>query len=69
MSSTTKLSKEVLAGEWNEYGIPLTDTAVSNRVSYAQALADGVSVYETHDSTAKAEIDFIIQELEKASWL
>lgn len=69
VSSTTKLSKEVLAGEWNEYGIPLTDTAVSNRVSYAQALADGVSVYETHDSTAKAEIDFIIQELEKASWL
>jgi len=38
-------------------------------VSYAQTLSDGVSVYETRDGQAKAEIDLIVQELEAAGWL
>lgn len=69
VSGTTKLSKEILAGEWNEYGVPMLDSSVSNRVAYAQSLSDGVSVYETHDSTARTEIDRIINELESKKWL
>ncbi len=69
VSASTKLSKQILAGDWNEYGLDMLDTAISNRVSYAQALTDGVSVYETRDGEAKAEIDLIVQELEEAGWL
>lgn len=69
VSGATKLSKEILSGSWNEYGVPLLESAVSNRVSYAQSLSDGVSVYETHDGNARAEIDFIIAELETKKWL
>jgi chromosome partitioning protein len=69
VSGVTKLSKEMLSGEWNEYGIPLLESSVSNRVAYAQSLSDGVSVYETADGTAKAEIDLIVAELEKREWL
>lgn len=69
VSSNTNLSRDILKGEWNEYGLDMLDTAVSNRVSYAQALTDGVSVYETRDGQAKAEIDLIVKELEDAGWL
>ena len=69
VASNTKLSKEILGGNWNEYGLDMLDTAISNRVSYAQALTDGVSVYETRDGQAKAEIDLIVKELEEAGWL
>jgi chromosome partitioning protein len=69
VSGSTKLSKEMLAGTWNEYGVPLLVNSISNRVSYAQSLSDGVSVYETRDGEAKAEIDLIIQELERNKWL
>ncbi|MDA8095279.1 MAG: AAA family ATPase [Betaproteobacteria bacterium] len=69
VSSSTNLSRDILAGDWNEYGLDMLDTAVSNRVSYAQALTDGVSVYETRDGLAKAEIDLIVKELEEAAWL
>lgn len=69
VSSSTNLSKEIRAGDWNEYGIDMLDTTISNRVAYAQALTDGVSVYETRDGQAKAEIDLVLQELEAAEWL
>jgi chromosome partitioning protein len=69
VSGSTKLSKEILAGGWNTYGLDMLDTSISNRVSFAQALSDGVSIYETRDGQAKAEIDLIIQELETAKWL
>lgn len=69
VSGSTNLSKEILKGDWNEYGIDMLDQAISNRVSYAQSLSDGVSVYETRDGQAKAEIDLILQELEVAGWL
>ena len=57
VSNQTKLSKEMLGGEWNEYGFPLMTQSIANRVSYAQSLSDGVSVYETADQSAKLEID------------
>ena len=69
VSGNTKLSKEILSGAWNEYGLDMLDTAISNRVSYAQALTDGVSVFDTRDGQAKAEIDLIVKELETAGWL
>lgn len=69
ISSSTKLSKEIMAGEWNEYGIDMLDQGISNRVAYAQALSDGVSVFETKDVQAKLEINNIIDEMEAAKWL
>ncbi|RTL53138.1 MAG: cobyrinic acid ac-diamide synthase [Rhodocyclaceae bacterium] len=69
ISSNTKLSKQILSGEWNEYGLDMLDTAISNRVAYAQALTEGMSIYETRDGEAKGEIDLILQELEVAGWL
>jgi len=69
VSTSTNLSKEILHGDWNEYGIEMLDHFISNRVSYAQSLSDGVSVYETRDGQAKAEIDLILQEMEGAGWV
>ncbi len=68
-SSATKLSKLISAGDWNEYGFDQLDNAISNRVAFAQALTDGVSVYDLADSQAKAEVDFVVDELEAAKWL
>ncbi len=68
-SGSTKLSKQMLTGEWNEYGIDQLDSTIGNRVAFAQALTDGISVYDLADGQAKAEIDFVIQELEKAKWV
>ena len=68
-SSATKLSKLISSGEWNEYGFDQLDNAVGNRIAFAQALTDGLSVYDLPDSQARAEIDFVIDELEAAKWL
>ena len=68
-SGSTKLSKQMLEGEWNEYGIDQMDSTIGNRVAFAQALTDGVSVYDLADGQAKAEIDFVVQEMEKARWV
>lgn len=68
-SGSTKLSKLIKSGEWNEYGIEQLDGAIGNRVAFAQAMTDGVSVYELQDQAAKTEIDAVIQELEAARWL
>ena len=69
VSGSTKLSKEMLTGDWNEYGIDQLDNTIGNRVAFAQALTDGVSVFDLADGQAKAEIDLVIQELEKAKWV
>jgi chromosome partitioning protein len=68
-SGSTKLSKQMLEGEWNEYGIDQMDSTIGNRVAFAQALTDGVSIYDLADGQAKAEIDFVVQEMEKARWV
>lgn len=68
-SQFTKLSKLVAAGDWNEYGLDQLDTTLGNRVAFAQALTDGLSVYDLADGQAKAEVDFVVKELEEAGWL
>lgn len=68
-SDTTKLSTFVKSGEWNDYGIDQMASTVGDRVAYAMALTNGVSVYDLADSKAKTEIDAIINEMKDASWL
>lgn len=68
-SPFTRLSKLVAAGGWNEYKLDQMDTTIGNRVAFAQALTDGLSVYDLADGLAKAEIDFVVKELEEAGWL
>jgi chromosome partitioning protein len=69
VSGSTNLSREVLAGEWNEYGIEQLETTIGNRVAFAQALTDGLSIYDTTDRTGRAEIDLLVDELERKSCL
>lgn len=69
-SGTTKLSKLVKAGEWNEYEeIDQLDATLGNRAAYAQALTDGVCVLDLNDKKAKEELLAVINELKEASWL
>lgn len=68
-SSTTKLSKLIKNGEWNEYGIEQFTATIGNRIVFAQALTDGLSVFDLADATAKAEIAAVINEMEEAKWL
>lgn len=68
-SSSTKLSKLIRDGGWNEYGLDQLDSTLGNRVAFAQALTDGVSVYDLHDASAKTEFDAVLTELEAARWL
>ena len=69
-SGSTKLSKLIKDGSWNEYeGIEQLDTAVGNRAVFANAMTDGLSVFDFQDAKAKAEILAVIDELEAAKWL
>ena len=68
-AGNTKLSKLIKDGEWNEYGLDQMAATVGNRVAFAQALTDGVSVFDLADTAAQAEITNIINELEDAKWL
>lgn len=68
-SGSTKLSKLIKDGSWNEYGIEQLTATIGNRIAFAQALTDGVSVFDLTDATAKAEILAIITEMETAKWL
>ncbi len=69
-SGTTKLSKLVKAGEWNDYEeIDQLDATLGNRAAYAQALTDGVCVLDLNDKKAKEELLAVINELKEAQWL
>lgn len=65
----TRLSKLIQEGTWNGYGFDQLTGTVGNRIAFAQALTDGVSVFDLGDTTAQNEITNIIQELEAARWL
>ena len=68
-SSVSRLSRLVKTGEWNEYGIDQLDATIGNRVAFAQALTDGLSVYDLADGQAKTEIDAVLTEMEAARWV
>jgi chromosome partitioning protein len=68
-SGVSKLSKLVKSGEWNDYEIDQLDSAIGNRVAFAQALTDGLSVYDLTDAQAKFEIDAVVNEMEAAQWV
>ena len=68
-SGSTKLSKLIKDGAWNEYNIEQLTATVGNRIAFAQAMTDGVSVFDLSDPLAKSEILAIITELEDARWL
>lgn len=69
VSGVSKLSKEVLTGEWNDYGVYMLEHSIGNRVVFAQALTDGLSVYNLADAHSKQEMNQLIEELEMKSWL
>lgn len=69
-SGTTKLSKLIRGGEWNQYeDIEQLEATIGNRTAFATAMTDGVSVYDLADQKAQAEVSAVIQELEAAKWL
>lgn len=65
----TKLAGLVKGGEWNEYGLDQLTAVITDRTAYAQALTDGVSVYDLPNMDARADIDAVLAELEAAGWL
>lgn len=69
VSAVSKLSKEVVGGAWNAYGLDQMIATVGNRVAFAQSVTDGLSVYDLADNVAKSEIDALIKELGDAKWL
>lgn len=69
-SGVTKLSKLIREGDWNQYeGIEQLEATVGNRAVFANAMTDGLSVFDMNDPKAKAEIESIIEEMEAAKWL
>ena len=66
-SGVSRLSKEVQEGDWNEYGVDQLNSVIRNRVSFAQSLSDGLSIYDTQDKAGQAEIDAVLKEIEE--WL
>lgn len=69
-SANTRLSKLIKGGGWNDYvGIDQFETTIGNRIAFAQAMTDGVSVFELSDELAKNEVNKVIEELEAAKWL
>jgi len=45
------------------------DAIVGNRISFAQAMTDGISIFDLPDLAARLEIEAVVIELEKAQWL
>ena len=68
-NGVSKLSKLVKSGDWNDYKIDQFHTNIGNRVAFAQALTDGMSIYETQDSQGKSEINSLLKEMEEAEWV
>lgn len=68
-SGNTKLSKLIKDGDWNEYGIDQMAATIGNRTAFAQALTQGLSVFDLTDTAAQNEINAVINELEAAQWL
>lgn len=68
-ASNTKLSRLIKSGEWNEYRLDQMASVIGNRAAFAQALTDGLSVFDLSDAAAKREIESAIKELEDAKWL
>lgn len=69
VKSGTKLAGLVKGGDWNEYGLDQLTATIGDRTAYAQALTDGLSVYDLANAEAKADIDAVLAELEGAGWL
>ena len=65
----TSAAKYFKTGEWNEYPIDFLDATVSYRASFVNSLGVGVTVYETDDKRAQADVDAVIDELESRKWL
>jgi chromosome partitioning protein len=68
-NSLTRLSRLIKDGSWNEYGIDQLTATIGNRIAFAQAATDGVSVFELADTAAKNDILNVIKELDTARWL
>jgi chromosome partitioning protein len=69
VAGASNLSREVLSGEWNEYGIGQLASTIGNRVAFAQSMTDGLSIYDSRDRTGKQEIDALVAELKEKSCL
>lgn len=68
-TANTKLSRLIKEGTWNGYNLDQLTATVGNRIAFAQAATDGVSVFDLADTTAQNEIISIIKEMEAARWL
>ena len=68
-AGNTRLAKLIKDGDWNEYGLDQMSSVIGNRAAFAQAMTDGLSVFDLADQNARNEINNVINELEAAKWL
>lgn len=68
-TANTKLSRLIKEGTWNGYNLDQLTATIGNRIAFAQAATDGVSVFDLADTAAQNEILNIIKEMEAARWL
>ena len=68
-TANTKLSRLIKEGAWNGYNLDQLTATIGNRIAFAQAATDGVSVFDLSDTAAQNEILNIIKEMEAARWL
>nr|WP_181374939.1 ParA family protein [Polaromonas sp. H8N]AWD72264.1 partitioning protein ParA [Polaromonas sp. H8N] len=61
----TKLTQELTALVKQELGLAALDTSLGMRVSYMEALGDGLTAAELADPSAKAEVRSLIEEVKK----
>lgn len=69
VKSSAKLSQEALAGDWNEYSVPLLNSAIKDRTQYAQTMSEGQSIFDVKCSQGQAEFEILVEELKEMKWL
>ena len=68
-SDQTKLSKEIEAGDWNNYGFNQLTSTVHDREVFKQCIPDGKSVFDFGVNKGQDDVHAVITELMEARWL
>lgn len=65
----TSLTREVMGGEWNEYGFDQLTATFGDREVFKRTVSTGLSVYDFPSNKGVNDVDSVFAELEAARWL
>ena len=63
------MTKEVMGGEWNEYGFDQLTATSGDREVFKRTVSTGLSVYDFPANKGVNDVDSVFAELEAARWL